>query len=1004
MSMQNIIRRLRSLNSLMFLFIASQCFSQAYFQQEVNYKIDVKLDDVKHELNAFETIEYLNNSPNEISYIYFHLWPNAYKDLNTAWAKQLLENGNTSFYFSKEGDKGYIDQLDFKVNGSPVLLIMDPQRIDIGKIILAETLKPGGKITITTPFHVKIPNGMFSRMGHERQQYQITQWYPKPAVYDKEGWHEMSYLDQGEFYSEYGSFDVAITLPKNYVVGATGDLQDEDEKRWIDQKAMESLAYEKFPLTDTFPSSDVQTKTLHFKQDKVHDFAWFCDKRYNIMKSEVELPHTHRKVTTWSLFTNKQARLWKNSTKYINDALYHYSLWNGDYPYNNCTAVDGALSAGGGMEYPTITVIGQTHDAFTLDRVITHEVGHNWFYGILGSNERAHAWMDEGINTLNEIRYIRTKYPNSTLLGEKPTRATNMLDLTRYPNNHEGYLLYMYAAAQNIDEPCSLPADKYSEINYAGIVYSKTGLAFHYLMAYLGEEVIDKAMQHYFDTWKFKHPQPADLRKIIEEVSGKDLSWFFDDLLSTTKKLDYKVASYKQLDNGSFDIVLKNTGEIKSPVSICGIIDGKLRAQVWYDGFKGTQTVSFPPGKFDFFKIDFQEHMPEINRNNNVIRTHGLFRKVEPIKLQPFFSLDNPDKTQIYFTPLIGGNHYNKLMFGAAIYNITIPEKRFEYIFVPLYAFGNKDLAGYGSIYANFYPEKLFQKVAIGINAARFAYSADPFFMNYNKLAPQIEFVFRNKESRSQIKNTLKFRSVIIIKETYSANYKFSPPVYSQENLDYTINQVLFTRDNIRTLNPYTFVLELQQSKDFVKTSVEAKYEITLKGKNRSIDFRFFAGAFLDKSSVNAGLYRFRMSGWTGSQDYMYDHIFLGRSETSGKLSQQFVERDGGFKTLTFIGQTAEWITSANIKASIPGLLPIRLYADIGMTANDARLNQSILYDAGIDLSIVKNICEIYFPVILCDDFKKTFDTNGIKYVERIRFTLNINLLNPFNFIKNFKV
>ncbi|MCC6690789.1 MAG: M1 family metallopeptidase, partial [Bacteroidia bacterium] len=440
--------------------ISLQCCAQSYFQQQVNYKIDVKLDDVKHEITAFETIEYINNSPDELNYIYFHLWPNAYKNINTAWAKQMLEDGNTLFYFSKEEDKGYIDQLDFRVNDKPVLLMIDSSNIDIARVILNERLKPGEKITLTTPFHVKIPNGMFSRMGHEGQQYQITQWYPKPAVYDKKGWHPMPYLEQGEFYSEFGTFDVAITVPKNYVVGATGDLQDEEEKKWIDQKANETLARDTFPNTDDFPASDTAIKTLHFKQENVHDFAWFCDKRYNVIRSRVDLPHTHRTVTTWALFTNGQAKLWKKATAYINDALYNYSLWNGDYPYNNCTAVDGALSAGAGMEYPNITVINATSNAFDLDDVITHEVGHNWFYGVLGSNERDHAWMDEGINSYNEYRYIKKKYPNSSVFGErKPKR--DFFNINRYSHVYQGYITYLYSAAQNVDEPCDQPAAKY---------------------------------------------------------------------------------------------------------------------------------------------------------------------------------------------------------------------------------------------------------------------------------------------------------------------------------------------------------------------------------------------------------------------------------------------------------------------------------------------------------------------------------------------------------------
>ena len=383
-------------------------FSSAqYFQQEVNYSINVRLDDSKHELFADETIEYINNSPNSLEFIYFHIWPNAYKNNGTALAQQLLESGETKFYYSDAKDRGYIDQLDFKVNGKTIRWEYDPEHIDICKLFLEQPLPPGGKIIITTPFHVKVPKGVFSRLGHLGQAYQITQWYPKPAVYDQNGWHQMPYLNQGEFYSEYGSFDVSITLPKNYVVGSTGDLQNEEELAWLDQKDQATRARSwsnrsiSDPVDEDVPESAKETKTLRYKQENIHDFAWFADKTFHVLKDTVTLPHSKKVVTVWSMFTNSEPYLWEKTPEYLRDAIYYYSLWNGDYPYNQATAVDGALTAGGGMEYPNVTVIGTSGSDYFLEVVIAHEVGHNWFYGILGSmKEWSPGWMRESTPTM----------------------------------------------------------------------------------------------------------------------------------------------------------------------------------------------------------------------------------------------------------------------------------------------------------------------------------------------------------------------------------------------------------------------------------------------------------------------------------------------------------------------------------------------------------------------------------------------------------------------------
>jgi hypothetical protein len=200
----------------------------------VNYTIEVALNDKDHTLNGFESIEYINNSPDTLTFIWFHIWPNAYKTDKTAFSDQLLENGNTDFYFSDKNQKGYINRLDFKVNNKTAAIQDHPEHIDIVKVILPSPLPPGQKTILTTPFHVRLPFN-FSRGGYDGDTYQVTQWYPKPAVYDRQGWHPMPYLDQGEFYSEFGSYDVSITVPDNYVVGATGVLQNQDEKEWLEK-------------------------------------------------------------------------------------------------------------------------------------------------------------------------------------------------------------------------------------------------------------------------------------------------------------------------------------------------------------------------------------------------------------------------------------------------------------------------------------------------------------------------------------------------------------------------------------------------------------------------------------------------------------------------------------------------------------------------------------------------------------------------------------------------
>ena len=295
-------------------------FSQ-YWQQQVNYTIDVTLNDKDNSLDAFEKIEYTNNSPDTLHFIWFHLWPNAYKNDRTAYTDQSLSLGDTRFYFSSREQKGYINRLDFQVNNITCNTEDHPLYIDIVKVILPSPLAPGQKIVVTSPFHVQLPFN-FSRGGCDGESYQVTQWYPKPAVYDKNGWHPMPYLEQGEYYGDFGKFDVRVTVPKNYVVAATGELQNNEEKDWLltrssfSWKPVKHKTKGKGGIVKTmvvkYPPSSREVKTLRFMQDSIHDFVWFADKRFIVDHDTCHLA-SGRRIDVFTYYTPQREEAWKNA-------------------------------------------------------------------------------------------------------------------------------------------------------------------------------------------------------------------------------------------------------------------------------------------------------------------------------------------------------------------------------------------------------------------------------------------------------------------------------------------------------------------------------------------------------------------------------------------------------------------------------------------------------------------------------------------------------------------
>ena len=925
---------LQKLTFLLIAFIFHFAAAGQYWQQHVDYTIDVTLNDKEKTLDAFEKIVYSNNSPDTLYFIWFHLWPNAYKNDRTAFTDQQLESGNTAFYFSGTKQRGYINWLDFKVDGITSKTEDHSQYIDIIKLVLPKPLPPHQKITITTPFHEKLPFN-FSRGGYDGESFQITQWYPKPAVYDKNGWHPMPYLDQGEFYSEFGSFDVRITVPKNYVIAATGKLQNADEQEWIlqrssfDWRPKKQKVKSKSGIVKTvkqeFPPSSIETKTLQYKQDSIHDFAWFADKRFIVNTDTCQLP-SGAVINVFSFYTPQQAGTWKNSVQYAKDALRFYSTEVGEYPYTVASVVQGPQSFGGGMEYPTITIIAPTYAVKDLDEVIAHELGHNWFYGILASNERDHPWMDEGVNTFYEYKYMQSKYGI--------TKA------------HE--LFFQTTAVRRVDQPIETTSEEFNQINYAAAAYHKTAEWMRLLERELGANVFRTQMHQYFEHWKFKHSQPEDIKAIFQT------------------KLENK------------------TDEIFSLLHKKGIL---------------------PNNKLNAFK---------------------LVSPVLPGSIKTY--LKNPTKNVLLLSPAAGINGYDKLMVGGLISNYKLPPNNFQFFAIPLYGTASKKFTGIGKLNYTVMSDGAIRKTDIFLNAARFSMNdfidsfGNKYVTTFNKIVPGIKFTFKQKTPRSTIRKYIQWKTFFIDEDNLgfgSDTLITGPDTTVKQRISivknkYQVNQLQFVYQNIRGLYPFKYEFNIEQINDLVKPTLTINYFFNYP-KTEGLNVRLFAGKIFyangrtESKSFKYDRYALGMTAPNGYEDYTYSHYFLRRNEFEGAASQQIAMRDGGFKFRTDllspeVGKTDNWLIAVNFSSSIsdkinplsilPFKVPLRVYADIGTYAEPWDKNSTadrFLFDAGLQLSILKEFVNVYIPLIHNQVYKEYYNSylSKPRFWKSISFTLN---------------
>lgn len=978
------------------------------WQQRVDYRIQAELDDIKHTITAEISFDYFNNSPNALELMYVHVWPNAYNGGSSALAKQLSSTGKNLSQMNPN-DLGNISGLDFKINGKKVEWSFDPKNPDIVIIKFNETLPAGQKLTVTTPFVVKIPSGEISRMGHIGQSYQITQWYPKPAVYDHKGWHPIPYLNQGEFYSEFGSFDVSIKLPKNYIIGATGELRTKSEAVFMDEMAqntksnMESiLALPPGNLRDSFPPSSNEFKIVRFTQDNVHDFAWFADKRFHVLKGSVTLPHSGRSVTSWALFTPANAKFWKDAIEYINDGTFYYSQWNGDYPYSAVTAIDGTISAGGGMEYPMITVIGNASSPLELEIVIVHEVGHNWFYGILGSNEREHGWMDEGMNTANEMRYVATKYPNNQQMSDMVMGGR--LHLNNLDHHDMGDISYRAIAMLGADQPIETHSADFSSTNYGMIMYQKTGLVFQYLRSYLGDNLYDQCMQRYYDLFQFKHPYPEDMKRVFEGVSARNLDWLFEDLIKTTRTMDYKISKVRWIKPVNvYNVKVKNRSSIQGPIGVSAVNSvGEILETQWTKPSDKKSLLFFNGNKdISRFVIDPDRNIPEINRTNNFYRVdRWCGKKLEPLSFEFGFGDNEHGVRNVFWLPMMAFNHSDKAMLGVAFHNYGIPFNPFQYFFAPMYSFGRNRPGGILELGRTCFPGRLTGPLKLGLSVKSFGIDDDPKSEKqsyYLVATPYLKLNLQSSARKKGILHELNLKGLLrqdeILNEktqevggklTYTFG-KSTRKFDHQSNLQY---EAVWGHSNM-----------VSDVFDFSRISATQEFRLQYldNKKTRSLQLRLYGGINLRYNAGSTyfnslGRYSISMFGAAGYQDLFAEHYFFNRAIYNGS---QYANNMGGFRLASELPRMSNyWLTSANATIQLPINPNIFVaYGDVGLF--DDGIRTSMLYTAGLGVNL-GGIFGVYFPLVQSINLGDLY----ANYKSSVRLTLNFN---PFQLPVNIK-
>ncbi len=587
-----------------------------YWQQRADYSIKATLDTAAKRLTGTEQVRYTNHSPDTLRFVWMQLDQNLFRPGSVG---SLLFASESRF-----GGAGFQGGFEIRsitqsagpgrtkptarTQGRPVPLA---SRVDdtMMYVELASPLAPGATALLDLSYAFNIPEHGADRMGRDGALYELAQWYPRMAVYDDiHGWNTDQYLGQGEFYLEYGDIDYEITLPAGYIVAGSGVLQNPADVLTATERsrlaaavksdsAMPIVTAEELRSGAARPRADGNL-TWRFRARGVRDVAWAASPEYLWDASGWD------GTLAQAYYRPSAVETWKDAAKMSRFSILEYSNRWFRYPYPQISAVEGTVS---GMEYPMLAMEARSEDEPGLYSVITHEIGHMWFPMTVGSDERRYAWMDEGFNTFmntfseedywkrddtanrrNESRFV-------TSLDQSPTAQPIMTPANRYLNNN----------------------------NLGSLAYVKPSIMLLALRnKVLGAEVFDSAFREYTRRWAFKHPQPADFFRTVEQVSGRDLSWFWRGFFFTTAALDQSVESVKENADGSTLVMLRNLGPAVMPVELqLTAVNGttdlvKLPVEIWYGGSR--YAYRLPPGKHIVAaKVNPDGAFPDVNPSDD---------------------------------------------------------------------------------------------------------------------------------------------------------------------------------------------------------------------------------------------------------------------------------------------------------------------------------------------------------------------------------------------------
>nr|WP_245224666.1 metalloprotease [Pseudozobellia sp. WGM2] len=929
-------------------------FGYSVCNAQHNNILTATLDDDSNAIAVQQEFIYENNSDVILNVLYFNDWAHAYSNKNTGLAKRFAEEFKRSLHLAKQNERGYTTILSAVDDNYRGLNWKRTTGDDIIRIELNTPLRPGESAKLFLTYSVKLPENKFTPYGYDnKNNYYLKDWYLTPAYFDG-SWHLYSNKNLEDLYTGVTSTTVNFTYPRGLNLVSN------------------------FQVLGNSQFSNGQLAQLTATQQKNCELILTPEKKF--------MTHVTPEMTIITdIESAKYSEIARGIsinrvTKFIKDNL-------GDYPHSQLlvSTIDYNKNPLYGInQLPSF--IRPYEEQFQYEMKFLKTALINILEETLFLDPRKEQWLSDAIANYLMIAYVDEYYPDQKLLGKlSKIWGVRSFNLAKMDFNEQYPFLYMLTSRRNLDQPLLTSNDSLIKFNQKIANKYKAGLGLSYLASYVGKDKVDKGIKTFYKHYKLSQVKTLDFESILKRMTNKNIDWFFQDYVSTDRKIDFKIKKVEKTEDSLY-VTLKNKKGTNVPISLFGLKNDSVVSKYWFSDIETIKRVVIPRHEEERLVLNYDQKIPEFNQRDNWKSLGGFLSGNKKLKFTFFRDSENPYYNQVFYVPILNFNIYDGWTPGLRLYNKTFLERPFVYDFAPAYSFREKSLVGSG----RFSYRKYLSKT--GLYVANYSLGGSTYHFQensrYTKITPSLSFGWRPENLRSNKKEFLSFRYVNVLRNKADNLADFETPP------DYSVLNARYTNHNPGIINYLSWFADAQHAKDFSKVAFELEYR-QLFENNRQFNLRFFAGKFLRNKTTdyrNPNFFSFALDRPT---DYLFDYGYLGRSEDSGLYSQQIIIAEGGFKS--FMPEqfrfANDWMATVNTSVNLWRW--IEVYGDMGYVKNK-EVSGKFVYDSGVRLNLLTDYFELYFPVYS----NNGWEVSQPNYGEKIRFIVTVSpktLIGLFN-------